>query len=196
MYGVGELQGKLRIISGKWRSREIRFDTGAGVRPTTDSARETLFNWLQSRIEGARCLDLYAGSGALGFEALSRGAAGAVFVESHPHCVQQLIRTANNLQAESFEIVHLKAEKFISVTNRQFDIIFVDPPFHRGMIERTVRSLALAKCLGQGTLIYLEAEISADLVELPKGWTRCRELKVGSKAHHLIQIESHSVAAK
>ena len=184
------MQGRLRIIGGKWRRREIRFDSRSDVRPTTDSARETLFNWLQMRIEGALCLDLFAGSGALGFEALSRGAAHVVFVDSDKNCIQQLERTAADLDAESFNIKYMDAAKFIEQTDQQFDIVFVDPPFRRGLATRTVGLLASTHRLASDALIYIETENSANLDVNFDGLIEYRRLHAGSRLHQLLEVDS------
>ena len=186
------MQGKLRIIGGKWRRREIRFDSRSDVRPTTDSARETLFNWLQIRIEGTRCLDLFAGSGALGFEALSRGAAHVVFVDSDRRCIQQLERTAADLEAKSFDIKYMDAAKYIEQTDQQFDIVFIDPPFRRGLATRTVGLLASAQRLTPDALIYVETENSANLDVKFDGWIEYRRLNAGSRVHQLLEVDSAS----
>ena len=186
------MQGRLRIIGGKWRRREIRFDSRSETRPTTDSARETLFNWLQMRVEGARCLDLFAGSGALGFEALSRGAAHVVFIDKDKRCIQQLKRTAADLEASSFEIKHLDAAKYIEQTDQQFDIAFVDPPFHRGLAERTVEQLTSSQLLASDALIYVETEKSSVLdVKFP-GWSEYRRSNAGSRVHQLLNADPES----
>lgn len=186
------MQGKLRIIGGKWRRREIRFDSRTDVRPTTDSARETLFNWLQMHIEGACCLDLFAGSGALGFEALSRGAAHVVFVDSSRRCIQQLERTATDLDAESFDIKFMDAAKFVEQTDRQFDIVFVDPPFLRGLAAHTVGLLVASQCLTSDALIYVESEKSSGLDLEFQGWVEYRRLNAGSRVHQLLVADSES----
>ncbi len=184
------MKNRLRIIGGKWRRREIQFDSKSDVRPTTDSARETLFNWLQMRIEGACCLDLFAGSGALGFEALSRGAAHVTFVDSNRRCIQQLERTADDLDAESFDIKHMDAARFIEQTDQQFDIVFVDPPFHRGLAVQAVDLLVSSQCLTSDALIYVESEkMSGPHLEF-KGWIEYRLLIAGSRVHRLLVADS------
>ncbi|TPW17985.1 MAG: methyltransferase, partial [Halothiobacillaceae bacterium] len=121
-------RNSLRIIGGTWRSRRLEFPTVEQLRPTPDRVRETLFNWLQHRIGGARCLDLFAGSGALGFEALSRGANEVVFVEIDPAAVQALRANAQRLQADNAQIIHEEALRYLAKPADPFDIIFLDPP--------------------------------------------------------------------
>ena len=180
------MPGQLRIIGGKWRRRLIRFDQSCDVRPTTDSARETLFNWLQMRIEGSRCLDLFAGSGALGFEALSRGTGHVVFVDSDERCINQIRRTASEFQSVDCEIVHIDAEAYIAGINQEFDIAFVDPPFHRGMAKRAVELLTSGNYMSSDAVIYVETEETSELCELPSGWTELRKKKSGSRLHYLL----------
>ncbi len=184
------MKSRLRIIGGKWRRREIRFDSRSDVRPTTDSARETLFNWLQMRIEGAGCLDLFAGSGALGFEALSRGAAHVVFVDSSRRCIQQLERTASDLDAESFDVKFMDAARFIEQTDQQFDIVFVDPPFRRGLAAQTVGLLVSSQCLASDALIYVESEKTSGPDTEFDGWIEYRRLNAGSRVHRLLSADS------
>jgi 16S rRNA (guanine966-N2)-methyltransferase len=123
------VQGRVRIIAGEWRGRRIEIPDGTGVRPTPDRVRETVFNWLRDSVDGARCLDLFAGTGVLGFEALSRGAAEAWFVEQDPKLVDALRATADKLGA-SPRIVRRDALAFLrEPPATQFDIVFLDPPY-------------------------------------------------------------------
>ena len=144
------------------------------------------------RIEGTRCLDLFAGSGALGFEALSRGAAHVVFVDSDRRCIQQLERTAADLEAKSFDIKYMDAAKFIEQTDQQFDIVFIDPPFRRGLATRTVGLLASTQRLAPDALIYVETENSANLDVKFDGWIEYRRLNAGSRVHQLLEVDSAS----
>ncbi len=124
--GTGD-SGRLRIIGGRWRSRRIEFAAVAGVRPTADRIRETLFNWLRDVIPGARCLDLYAGSGALGFEALSRGAGSVVLVDQDIRVVQQLQASAEQLGARDAQVVWSEALEFLAQDSKPaFDVVFLD----------------------------------------------------------------------
>ena len=121
------LNNQLRIIGGKWRGRKIKFPDIEGLRPTPDRVRETLFNWLSPVIIGAKCLDLFAGSGALGFEALSRGASKTVFVDSNNLVTQQLQYNQQLFQCSDIEIHKMSAEQYLQTTEKSFDIIFLDP---------------------------------------------------------------------
>ena len=150
----------LRIIGGEWRSRKLPFVDAPGLRPTPDRIRETLFNWLQGSIHGANCLDMFAGSGALGFEALSRGAKGVTFVEKNPVCAAQikdnlalLIVEAQVIQSDALSFLNL-----IKNPNKPFDLIFLDPPYRQGLIEKSLVYLANENLIDENSLIYLEHE--------------------------------------
>lgn len=124
-----QVQGRIRIIAGEWRGRRIEIPEGTAVRPTPDRVRETLFNWLQGSIDGARCLDLFAGTGVLGFEALSRGAAEVWFVERDATLVEALRATASTLGAKP-QLVRRDALAFLrEPPSAQFDVVFLDPPY-------------------------------------------------------------------
>ena len=182
------MQGKLRIISGKWRRRVIRFGSSLDTRPTTDAARETLFNWLQWRIEGAKCLDLYAGSGALGFEALSRGAEFAVFVDIDRRCIRSLHQTAAELSANQCLVVCSEALAYLRTIEEKFDVVFVDPPFYRGMALRSVELLESISCLNSNAHVYVEMERSEGLNLLSEQWKILRHYQSGSRNHYLLQF--------
>ncbi len=153
----------LRIIGGEWRSRQLRFADVPGLRPTPDRVRETLFNWLQMQIPGARCLDLFAGSGALGLEALSRGASEVVMVEKHPAAAKALRDNIALLGAQHAQLVHDDALRFLQRETQGFDLIFLDPPFRKHLLE-PVLEIVLAKSLLQPSgMIYLEQESDTTL---------------------------------
>lgn len=154
----------LRIIGGEWRSRRLKFADVPGLRPTPDRMRETLFNWLQMQVPGSRCLDLFAGSGALGLEALSRGAQEVVLVEKHPAAAKALRDNLTLLGAQNAVLVNDDASRYLQRETEAFDLIFLDPPFRKNLLEPILESL-LAKALLKPTgMIYLEqeAEASAD----------------------------------
>ncbi len=147
-------EGRLRVIGGQWRSRVVDFDPKSGVRPTPDRVRQTLFDWLAPRIDGARCLDLFAGSGALGIEALSRGAAHCSFVDEG-HKQADAIRIALRLlQARHAEVMEIDAVYYLAQTWHRYDVVFVDPPYGKGLLERVVPELP--KILSPHNRIYLE----------------------------------------
>ncbi len=150
----------LRIIGGEWRSRKLPFVDAPGLRPTPDRIRETLFNWLQGSIHGANCLDMFAGSGALGFEALSRGAKGVIFIEKNPACAAQIKDNLALLNVEA-QVIHSDALSFLNLIenpNKPFDLIFLDPPYRQGLIEKSLAYLANENLIDENSLIYLEHE--------------------------------------
>lgn len=161
---------RLRIIGGTWRSRLLPFADYAGVRPTSDRIRETVFNWLQPVISGARCLDLFAGSGALGFEALSRGAAETVFVDEDLRVIQQLQKNADELNAGGATIVWRNAVEFLTESATPFDIVFLDPPFREEILGPLTRQLEQHHCLSKTAWIYLESPCQRPWPELPDTW--------------------------
>ena len=156
---------QLRIIGGEWRSRRLPIASVPGLRPTPDRVRETLFNWLQITVPGARCLDLFAGSGALGFEALSRGAATVVMVEKHPAAFAQLQANRTTLQADDIELLHTDGLAFLQTSPKPFDLIFLDPPFRQGLVSEALQLIREHNLLSEGGVVYLEyeAELEPDL---------------------------------
>lgn len=179
------MTGKVRIISGQWRRRILRVADVEGLRPTPDRVRETLFNWLAGSIEDARCLDLYAGSGALGFEAASRGAAKVVMVERDNHAVDCMRRQASELGAEQIEVVHADARRWLHGEASTFDIVFLDPPFGGDDLGEVCERLDQASWLSLGALIYLESQVAADPLQLPSTWQIVRRQKAGQVRYHL-----------
>ncbi len=178
--------GSLRIIAGEWRRRRIYFESSTELRPTTNAARETLFNWLQDRIEGAVCLDLFAGSGALGFEALSRGAGEVVLVDSNRRCIKSLHQTSRELQTEHCTIVHRTALDYLQRCERMFDIVFLDPPYRSGLAVEALKKLESMNCLNMDARIYLEVERDFSSVKLANRWTIVRNFNAGSRSHYLL----------
>ena len=153
-----DVPGKIRIISGKWRQRKLDVADIEGLRPTPDRVRETLFNWLQPNIAGARCLDLFAGTGSLGFEALSRGACNVVMVEQNQSLVTRLEGHANVLEATGAEIICMDVSTWLSNDQDPFDIIFLDPPYSSKQTGNIINQLLHCGCLKQGSLIYAESD--------------------------------------
>lgn len=150
----------LRIIGGEWRSRKLTIIDAPGLRPTPDRVRETLFNWLQMDIRNARCLDLFTGSGALGLEALSRGAREVVFVEKNAAIVNQLRENLAILNTES-EVLQADALSYLDhldPSTEAFDVIFLDPPYRQGLLEKSLKRLSAKNAINSNTLIYLEHE--------------------------------------
>ena len=158
-----EKPSQLRIIGGEWRGRKLSFHARPGLRPTIDRVRETVFNWLAPTIAGADCLDLFAGSGALGLEALSRGADHCDFVESDQRAVLSIQDNLEMLYKDSphGRVIATNAMEFIRSADRHWDIIFVDPPFDDGIGMSTLKCLASRDCLHDGSLVYFETRASA-----------------------------------
>jgi 16S rRNA (guanine966-N2)-methyltransferase len=171
----------VRIIGGRWRSRIIAFADVAGVRPTPDRVRETLFNWLGQTLAGLDCLDLFAGSGALGFEAASRGARSVVMVEKHPKVLESLRAAARTLGASGVRLVHGDALEFLRGGGARFDVVFLDPPYRLGLAERALALLPAA--LAPGARVYVESD--TPLAAAP-GWAMVRQGRAGQVHYHLL----------
>ncbi len=174
----------LRIVGGKWRSRRLRFVDAEGLRPTPDRVRETLFNWLQFEIPGAHCLDAFAGSGALGFEALSRGAASVVMMERQRPQYQALQQAASELSAEDARLLCGDAESLLASPGdwrplNGFDVVFLDPPYNKGLVASTVSTLLRANLLHPGSLLYIESELDWAALGLPEDMQMIRTTRAG-----------------
>lgn len=150
--------GKIRIIGGQWRGRRLPVADRGELRPTPDRVRETLFNWLSGAVGGARCLDLFAGTGALGFEALSRGAAAAVMVERDRQLARQLETTRMLLAAAGAEIVHAEGLAWLAQRREPFDIVFLDPPFYGDYVKKACAALVNSGHLTPSAYVYTETE--------------------------------------
>ena len=174
---------QLRIIGGRWRGRKLQFAPVDGLRPTGDRLRETLFNWLQFHLPESRCLDLFAGSGALGLEALSRGAAQVDFVELNRRAADTLQQQLQLLQAEGGQVHHSSAADFLARAQAQYDIVFVDPPFAGDLWRETLS--ALEPHLAEGALIYVETPRDMAL-SLPEGWRTVKEKRAGQVQMRLL----------
>jgi 16S rRNA (guanine966-N2)-methyltransferase len=177
----------LRIIGGSWRGRRLRFPARAGLRPTPDRVRETLFNWLGGRTPGARCLDLFAGSGALGLEALSRGAAHVTFVEHDAAAAQALRELLAAWGAHDASVVQRDALTYLAGSASGFDIAFLDPPFDAGLLSPAARLLEARGWLKPGALIYVECAARDALPPLPAGWALLKAKRAGEVGYHLLE---------
>ena len=179
-------RSQLRIIGGQWRSRKLAFTAAEGLRPTGDRMRETLFNWLAPTINGANCADLFAGSGALGLEALSRGAQYCDFVDSSATVNSQINQHLATLEATSLATCHTDtATGYLSRTRKALDIVFIDPPFNCGLVIPTCAQLQASQILAPEALIYIETPATEALTELPSGWDIHREKITGGVACRL-----------
>lgn len=191
---VGGLN-RLRIIGGRWRGRSLEFPDVAGLRPTPGRVRETLFNWLAPVIDGARCLDLFAGSGALGIEALSRGAAEVVFVEKSPAAARRLRDNLVVLGIESPQVYQEDAVNWLQSRDPEgFEIVLLDPPFGQALTEIPCSLLEQRGWLAPGARIYLEAERSESAPKLPATWDLTRHKVAGQVAYRLA-VRSESVVS-
>lgn len=150
--------GKIRIIGGKWRGRKIPVADLARLRPTPDRVRETLFNWLQGYIVGAKCLDLFSGTGVLGIESLSRGAQSVIFVEENSKTVKTLREMLNILDAGTMTVWQTEALRWLRESTQSFDIIFLDPPFGMSLLDKSLSLLIHSECIHTQTIIYIENE--------------------------------------
>jgi 16S rRNA (guanine966-N2)-methyltransferase len=178
---------ELRIVGGSLRGRKWRFPEVEGLRPTPDRVRETLFNWLAPHIAGARVLDLFAGSGALGFEAMSRGARSATLIESNSQASAQLTATAVQFGLTETQVIAMDALQFLRQQSpAQFDIVFLDPPFAGKLLPQALEALALRKVLAAGGFCYVEQAANAPLPLLPTGWVLHRSGKAGEVGYHLL----------
>ena len=171
--------GQLRIIAGKWRGRKLTILDVEGLRPTPDRVRETVFNWLQAYIGGAVCLDLFSGSGALGFEAASRGADAVTLVEVNAKAAQQLQQNNNDLTAKNCQIEHKTAQQFLVENVQQYDIVFIDPPYQADVWTEIAEQLQDTNALADEALIYLECPSQKNLPRLPECWQLLKEKKAG-----------------
>ena len=179
-------RNEFRIIAGVWRRRKLKFPLLPGIRPSPDRVRETLFNWLQDHIEGARCLDLFAGSGALGLEALSRGAAEVVFVDRERGVTEALRSHLVTLKAAGGEVMQADALTWLGGTPSPFDIVFLDPPFDAGLLPEVGRALE-GGWLKPGAFIYME--YPADQAPaVPAHWSLWRESRAGQVGFRLMRI--------
>ncbi len=169
----------MRIIGGEWRGRRIRFPSAAELRPTPDRVRETLFNWLQGVIGAARCLDLFAGSGALGLEALSRGAAETVFVEREPRVAAALRDTLAALGDGRGRVIVADAFRYLGGAPTRFDVVFLDPPFAQGRLGELCTLLEDGGWLASGAYVYLEAAARGEAPALPAAWEATRATRAG-----------------
>jgi len=184
----------LRIIGGAWRGRRIHFAAVEAIRPTPDRVRETLFNWLQMDVAGSRCLDLYAGSGALGLEALSRGASRVVFVEVDSGATRQLAQTLQDLRCDRGAVVTADVKRYLAGSAEPFDIVFADPPYADHALAEICGRIDQGGWLRPGGLAYLEDAAAAGPPVLPPGWTLLRSKRAGAVGYHLARRDPPAAA--
>ena len=179
--------GRIRIIGGQWRSRILRFSDSKDLRPTPDRVRETLFNWLRDKIADSVCLDLFAGSGALGFEAASHQAREVVMIEKATRVVRDLHENANALEADNISIINNDYLRFLENCDQKFDIVFVDPPYRFENIDLISRTIDQSSLLNSDARIYTESSKPLLPSTLPSSWRIIREKRCGQVHATLIE---------
>ncbi|EKO3414381.1 16S rRNA (guanine(966)-N(2))-methyltransferase RsmD [Vibrio fluvialis] len=182
--------GQVRIISGLWRGRKLPVHDAEGLRPTTDRVKETLFNWLAQDIPHARCIDLFAGSGGLGFESASRQADKVTMLEMNPQAFAQLKTNIAALKASNIEAVNTDTLAYLKQPGQAYDVVFIDPPFRQGLLQETVQLLEQNGWLAANAMIYIESEKELPLTELPENWQLYREKLAGQVCYRLFERTS------
>lgn len=179
---------EVRIIGGEWRGRKLHFPQTAGLRPTPDRVRETLFNWLQFELPGRRCLDLFAGSGALGIEALSRGAAAAVFVEQDAEAARSIAAALARFACDRGRVEQGGALEWLARAGPgtpAFDIAFLDPPYGGSLLPQAIAALEESRCLAPDAWVYLEDAAERGPPDVPATWRVVRSKRAGDVGYHL-----------
>ncbi|MEY3884293.1 MAG: hypothetical protein RIS87_68 [Pseudomonadota bacterium] len=177
----------VRINAGEWRSRVIKFPDAVGLRPTPERVRQTVFNWLGQDLTGLTCLDLFAGTGVMGFEALSRGAATATLVEKSMPAYQALKENKQLLKAEQAHIFHQDALKFLSQNTQKFNLVFLDPPYNQQWLSKVLP--LLAEHLQADAFVYVEAEYALETdTSLAEKWDVIKQSKAGNVFYHLLKL--------
>ena len=180
---------ELRIIAGRYRHRRVRVVDNPALRPTPDRVRETLFNWLQSRIRGTHCLDLFAGTGILGLEALSRGATKVVCIEHHPQTVKAIRDIAADWVSDaSLVVTQADAPRWLQQSPSPFDIVFLDPPFHYCDFTALLQQLQCGWLVAQQPLVYIESGTRLTPTTLPDGWELLRYQRAARVFYHLLTL--------
>ena len=189
---IKQKSNSVRIIAGEYRSRKLDFPTLEGLRPTADIVRETLFNWLQDSIQGETCLDLFAGSGALGFEALSRGASQVDFIEQNVMAAKSIRENIERLGAKQGAVYCCDALEWLNShaqESQKYGLVFLDPPFQGELLVRAVEKLESANILKAGGLVYIEKEKNSASDWLPKNWVEEKSKKAGSVQFGLYSLQ-------
>lgn len=186
-------EGEIRVIGGDFRGRKLPVLVADGLRPTSDRVRETLFNWLQFDIAGARCLDAFAGSGALGLEALSRGAKEVLFLDALPAVQKQLQQNLQTLKVEPqrAQVICTDALSWVEkAAEKPFEVVFLDPPFHKDLMAKMLQALFANGWLDDHSLLYLEQEKCLAWPELLEGWV-CRKEKTTAQVRFGLFVKEH-----
>jgi 16S rRNA (guanine966-N2)-methyltransferase len=184
-HGRGAQSRVIRVIGGSMRGRRWRFPDVPDIRPTPDRVRETLFNWIGPRIVGSRCLDLFAGSGALGIESLSRGASLAVFVEQNAAIARALSVLMTEWNVQGAKVERADAFSFLRGSPQPFDIVFLDPPFTAGLLTPAAAALEQGGWLGPNALLYVECPARETAPSLPPAWVELKAKQAGEVGYHL-----------
>jgi len=174
----------VRINAGEWRSRLIKFPDAQGLRPTPERVRQTVFNWLGQDLTGKHCLDLFAGSGVMGFEALSRNAKSVVMVEKTAVVYKAILENKGVLKADQAQVFNLDALNFLNQNQQLFDVVFLDPPYQQGILAKVLP--VLAKHLNQDAIVYAEAEYK---IEADNTWQVLKQSKAGNVFYHLLKLQ-------
>jgi 16S rRNA (guanine966-N2)-methyltransferase len=184
-------KGSIRIISGQWKGRKLPVLTAEGLRPTTDRTKETLFNWLMPYIKDRACLDLFAGSGSLGFEALSRHAGSVIFVEKHKQAADILRQNLHLLKdtESATHVIQGDATEVITRLEGKFDLIFLDPPFHQNLLPGIIDKLSVNQLLNVGCLIYIETELLLTQIAIPQQWRLLKQSQTKQFSYRLFMYD-------
>ena len=190
--GVKKQQGQkgtIRIISGQFKGRKLPVLDAEGLRPTTDRTKETLFNWLMSGVRGSECLDCYAGSGGLGFEALSRGAKSVVFIEKDEQAATQLKQNLSTLKVGEEQATLIKGDALahIAGSRQGFDLVFIDPPFNHSLVPKTIEALSEGHLVRNNGLIYIECENENADYDVPDSWHCLKQKQTKQVDYRLYQ---------
>lgn len=178
--------GHIRIIAGQHRGRKLPVLIADGLRPTTDRVKETVFNWLMPYVQDANCLDCFAGSGGLGFEAMSRGAESLTLVELNKAAAQQLKDNKALLKIDNIQVVQQNALDFLQTNQQSFSLVFIDPPFRKGLAQQAAELLSI-KGLDEDALIYVEMEADTNAQVMPSHWQLLKEKVAGQVVYRLYQ---------
>jgi 16S rRNA (guanine966-N2)-methyltransferase len=181
--------GELRIIAGQWRGRRFPVINQPDLRPTPDRVRETLFNWLQNTIIGTRCLDLFAGSGAIGLEALSRGAAHVTFIDNSTAVVKQLKQVLAQFNADNATVLQYDVRHKLTAPPQAYDVVFLDPPFGFGYLPIMCETLSQPGWLNPGAYIYMESEATLRELPMPTNWELIKEKVAGNVCYRLLRVK-------
>ncbi|QBY04300.1 16S rRNA (guanine(966)-N(2))-methyltransferase RsmD [Thalassotalea sp. HSM 43] len=183
-----QVSGQVRIIAGMHRGRKLAVLNSDGLRPTTDRVKETLFNWLMMDVRDAICLDCYAGSGSLGFEALSRGARSVDFIEMDKAAGQQLKTNINLLKANNAKVHQGDCLSILPALAQKYELVFIDPPFRKGLAQRTIDTLQQADLLADQALVYVEVESEQTTLEVPQSWHLVKDKNAGQVSYRLYRL--------